>query len=246
MIFDIKKFALHDGPGIRTTIFFSGCPLNCRWCHNPECKTDQVTKFSGLTEDALFYLVMKEIGKDRIFYEESGGGVTFSGGEPLLQADFLTRLLESCRKSGIHTAVDTCGHAGFDVFEQLLPLTGLFLYDLKLMDEQAHLNYTGVSNRLILNNLKRLALMQADIRIRIPLIPGITDTEANLTAIAECLTGLSAIRYIDLLPFNIYGKSKYRKLKRETDFGPLPAQSEEELKKISALFRNAGFNAVLY
>jgi len=197
---------------------------------------DQITRFSGLTEDAIFELVLKEISKDIIFYDESGGGVTFSGGEPMMHPVMLMRLLESCKKLGIHTAVDTCGHADFDIFEKLYPLTDLFLYDLKLMDDDSHRKYTGVSNKIILDNLRKLAKMEANIRIRIPLIPGITDTEENLTTIADFITGLRTIKNIDLLPFNVFGKSKYRKLQRESMFSDLQTQSEEELLRISGVF----------
>ena len=241
MIFDIKKFAIHDGPGIRTTVFFTGCPLDCWWCHNPECKSEHSTRYSNLDLNSLFRLITDEIAKDIVFYDESGGGVTFSGGEPMMHTDFLSELLTYCRGMGIHTAVDTCGYADPDEFGKIADSVDLFLYDLKLMDDDMHQKYTGVSNLPILDNLKKLSELNKNIRIRIPLIPGITDTEQNLRDIAGFLSRLKNIPLIDLLPFNLFGESKYRKLKLENKLKPLKTQTPGEMKKHAEIIESFGF-----
>ena len=167
VIFDIKRFAVHDGPGIRTTIFLKGCPLSCWWCHNPESRSDEpqqsvrhLTLEGGIfdKEEITGYEVgvdeiIQQVERDRIFYEESGGGVTLSGGEPLNQPQFCRELLRSLKTSGFHTALDTTGYAPEEDILSVMPFTDLFLYDLKLMDETEHLKYTGVSNKGILENL---------------------------------------------------------------------------------------------
>lgn len=240
MIFDIKKFAIHDGPGIRTTVFFKGCPLDCQWCHNPECKSDKADLFPGLNQDQLFEKVLKEIKKDIIFFDQSGGGVTFSGGEPLNQMDLLIELLVASKEAGIHTAVDTCGHAEFNNFQKILDQVDLFLYDIKLIDNNTHRKYTGVSNDLIFENLRALAKTGKEICIRVPLIPGITDRDENLSGIAELIQSLDSLNTVDLLPYNLFGKSKYRKLGKSHPFGDLQMQSDDELKRMSGIFKSRG------
>ncbi len=249
-IFDIKRYAIHDGPGIRTTIFFKGCPLDCWWCHNPEGKLtrpqiatsrdndreEMVGREIGVTE------VMEEVLKDTIFYEESDGGVTFSGGEPMMQIKFLNALLEACRKRGLHTIVDTCGQAPYEDFQKINDLVDIYFYDLKLIDDQAHIKYTGVSNELILQNLTQLASDHAGIIIRIPLIPGITDTEANLKSIANFTGNLKTIKEISLLPYNKMGENKFKKFAMPDKIGSLKIQTKDEVGKIADRFRNAGFN----
>ncbi|MBD3226410.1 MAG: radical SAM protein, partial [Caldithrix sp.] len=172
IVFDLKKYAIHDGPGIRTTVFLKGCPLDCWWCHNPESRASQPESQGDFrqrravdllyTEEGLIgkeltvAQVLSEVQKDQVFYEESGGGVTFSGGEPLIQAKFLKALLEAHQKAGLHTAVDTSGYAPYETFAGINANVDLYLYDLKLMDDTLHQKYIGVSNRLILQNLKKL------------------------------------------------------------------------------------------
>jgi len=241
MIFDIKKFAIHDGPGIRTTVFFQGCPLDCQWCHNPECKSEGPSLYPELTEPEVVETVFREIRKDLIFFDQSGGGVTFSGGEPMGHIDLLLDLLKGCRQAGIHTAIDTCGYAEFEDFERIFNFTDLFLYDLKPIDDDQHYKYTSVSNRLILENLKRLVERNVSLRIRIPLIPGITDTEENLKLIAEYLVSIHSADPVDLLPFNLFGQSKYRKLGKPHPMAALQMQSDEQLEVMASIFRECGF-----
>lgn len=256
-IYDIKKYAIHDGPGIRTTVFLKGCPLDCWWCHNPESRNPLPQNRKKLRPQKSLTLfaetpqlvgvrvsaeaVMKEIRKDILFYDQSGGGVTFSGGEPLLQEDFLTSLLKSCRKEDIHTAVDTSGYVKFTAFEKILDFTNVFLYDIKLLDDGLHRKYTGVSNRLIFENLKKLQQKGAAIRVRIPLIPGITDTKLNLEGIISFLKSETQFKRVDLLPFNRMGESKYERLEVEYRLGKREMQTAEEIEKIKTLFLLEGF-----
>ena len=257
-IFDIQRYAIHDGPGIRTTVFFHGCPLECWWCHNPECwqpvlkdkslqdiSQDMQLRFirrpNRIGQLVTSDIVLNEVMKDQIFYEQSGGGVTFSGGEPMMQMEFLFRLLKVCKQSGIHTAVDTCGYALEEDFVKIYDLVDLFLYDLKVMEGEAHREYTGVSNELILSNLIMLSEKGRKTYLRIPLIPGITDIEENINAILEFITPLKKIQQINLLPYNYLGEDKYRRLNIPFRMRHCEAQTDDELQKRKKLFEAAGY-----
>jgi pyruvate formate lyase activating enzyme len=253
VVSNIQKYSIQDGPGIRTTVFLKGCPLDCWWCHNPEgrspkfeivvvetrcircgecvkacphaCSPAVPCELCGACVEACptgarqavgkrisVDDVFAEIVKDGIFYDESAGGVTFSGGEPLMQPHFLKGLLEKCRSKGIHTAIDTCGYAPAETLMALAPLVDLFLYDLKLMEEARHIEYTGVSNRLILENLKSLGQVHDNIWIRIPIIPGVNDTEDQLEALARFAASIPVVRRVNLLPYHTTGVAKFRRL----------------------------------
>ncbi len=227
LIFDIRRYSVHDGPGIRTTVFLKGCPLNCVWCHNPEGinpepqpmrvshKLDGKETICHITVGNWLTVaeVYNEIEKDLVFYEESGGGVTFSGGEPLMQPEFLIEMLEMCRKSGIHTAVDTSGHADPEIFSKVVKHTDLLLFDIKTTDSRAHLEYTGLGNELILQNLNSLVEYDTDLIIRIPVIPGFNSQIDQIVAIRNILTKLKhQIKRIDLLPYHRLGRQKYEAL----------------------------------
>jgi pyruvate formate lyase activating enzyme len=254
-IFKIKRYALHDGPGIRTTVFLKGCPLSCRWCHNPEGIDPLPQKMSRRTAsgdieervgdvigvDAL----LGEIEKDRLFYDESGGGVTFSGGEPLAQPSFLEAILAECNLREVHATLDTSGFAPVPVVERILPRLQLVLFDLKIMDAERHFRHTGVSNRIIIENLKRIAASHTPLRIRVPLIPGMTDSEDNLYAIARFAERLSAVDGIDLLPFHRIGEEKYRRLKRTPRMTGTAPLASERVTAIQDLFASAGFSATI-
>ncbi len=257
IIYDVKKYAIHDGPGIRTTVFLKGCPLDCWWCHNPESRdpnpqprgkirTIKNMPLLDSANDAIgvqvtVEAVLQEIRKDLLFFEESGGGVTFSGGEPLMQPKFLKALLKACKAEGIHTVVDTTGFAPFKTIEMLAPYVGLFLYDIKLLDDALHQKYTGVSNKRILENLLKMDRLGYPLRIRVPLIPGLTDGKENLESIALFLKERTHLREVELLPYNSMGESKYERL--GLDFRPAKhaMQSEAELEAKRGVFRQNGF-----
>ncbi len=292
MIFDIKRFAIHDGPGIRTTVFFKGCPLRCQWCHNPEgqdykleiairesrcrqecreclpaCpkgaisrneKTALIDKakcdLCGKCRDVCVYEaldvigqevtvdeVVEEVEKDRVFFDESGGGITFSGGEPLMQPDFLEALLERFKKRGVRRTVDTSGYAPFEILERVSRNVDLFLYDIKLVDDKKHKEYTGVSNRIILDNLKRLAEKEKKVVVRIPVVPGINDDKENIQKTAEYLLSLKKIKHISLLPFHRGGADKAKRLGKESLAGSIPSPAAENLDKIKKMLSSSGF-----
>lgn len=285
------KYAVHDGPGIRTVVFLKGCPLNCWWCHNPEGQraAPEITVLRGrclgcgecaracrqgvialddvggaragsqegarcvvcgdcvracptgarsvagreMTVDA----VMEEIRKDRVFYEQSGGGVTFSGGEPLLQPAFLDSLLKACRREEIPTAIETTGFGRTEDILKAAENTDLFLYDLKLMDDGEHRKYTGQSHALILNNLTSLAAVHPNIIVRVPIIPGINDSSENLIAIAEFVSGIDSVREIHLLPYHKTGIDKYARLNRRYSLPEVEPPDGEAMERASAIMR---------
>ncbi len=269
LIFDIKRYAIHDGPGIRTTFFLMGCPLRCLWCQNPESfkneqriafnpmkcigcdacravcdKLDETRRlpraactlcgdcvavchtgarvFTGkeMTPEEVLKIALEE----KVFYDSSNGGVTFSGGECLMHADFMFQILKLCQESGIHTVVDTCGAVPWQTFERVRPYTNLFLYDLKVMNPDKHREYTGSDNHRILNNLENLCAAGSDVIIRIPLIPGLTDTVDNIEAIGRFIADRLKNRIIraELLPYNKLAASKYGERTIWTDGGPGP------------------------
>ncbi|MEN6561512.1 MAG: glycyl-radical enzyme activating protein [Acidobacteriota bacterium] len=292
-VFDIRRYSIHDGPGIRTTVFLKGCGLHCLWCHNPEsidpgpelmhwparcvrcysclraCPAGAVSKDAagavvidrsrcdacGRCAEACLYdamqivgrgmsvgEVMAEVEKDRIFFEQSGGGVTLSGGDPLVQAGFAGAILDACREHGYHTALDTAGLAPAAPFERLVRRADLVLYDLKAVDEALHREYAGVSNAVILDNLRRLAAAGPEVWIRIPLIAGVNDGEDNIRRTIDLVRSLGTIRRIALLPYHAGGLDKAGRIGQASHFRKFEAPSEERLAAIEAAFRGAGFD----
>lgn len=255
LIFDIKRYALHDGPGIRQTIFFKGCALRCWWCHNPESQTttpEIIIKEYSLDgssfceeEDVGRYMtvdeVMDEIKREIVFFEESNGGVTFSGGEPLLQHQFLKELALACRQNNIHCTLDTCGYAQSRVMDSIAGLIDLFLYDLKFIDDDLHQQYTGASNSMILENLGRLANNGHDVTIRFPVIPGITDTAGNITMVIDYIHSLQLIKKIDLLPYHAIAGHKYRLLRKENKMTDTKSPSDARMQELKNIFEKHGF-----
>jgi pyruvate formate lyase activating enzyme len=247
-IYKIQKYCLHDGPGIRTTVFLQGCPLKCQWCHNPESQSFITQKNHNKIDQTVTYSVsniINEFEKDRIFYDQSGGGVTFSGGEPLSQPVFLFNLLNRCRQREIHTCVDTSGYASLDVFKTMCQKTDMLLFDLKLIDDDMHKKYTGVSLRPVLDNLEFISHKSITVIIRIPLIPGITDTHNNIDGIISFLLTLQRFKSINLLPFHNTGEGKYEKLGIANHLKRLKPCSKIKTNQIKQKFTDHGFNAII-
>jgi len=283
LVFNLQRFSLQDGPGVRTTVFLKGCPLACAWCHNPEsqapaasflrletrcmacghcspealagpgpgalgpvdlaaCPTGAVQQVGQEREPAD---LVRELLRDRIFFDDSGGGVTFSGGEPLMQGAFLAESLALLRAEGVHTALDTCGFGPWRELETAAGLASLVLYDLKLMDEARHRQATGQSNRIILDNLRALARVHRDIWIRVPVIPGVNDDELNLEATARFLAPLPGVRKVDLLPYHGTGQAKFARLGQAYALPGLAAPTPQRLEALAAIFRARGLTTTI-
>jgi len=290
LIFDVQRYSIHDGPGIRTTVFFKGCPLRCWWCHNPEgidsgkelmyfeykcmhcgscahvCPMGAI-EFDGIPiirrsmciacgscsafcpSDALKLIgkgytvgeLMKEIERDVLYFDNSGGGVTFSGGEPLYQHEFLLEVLKECKKIDIHRTLDTSGIAPQEVLASVADYVDLFLYDLKLIDEKEHIKYTGVSNAQIKENLRFLVDhgRAKDVIIRFPVIPEITDTADNVEALAEFISSMKGLKEIDLLPFHDVSE-KYNRLDKDYKMTVHKSPLRERLLAIKERFEGMG------
>jgi pyruvate formate lyase activating enzyme len=282
-IFNVQRYSVHDGPGIRTTVFLKGCPARCLWCHNPEsqsfepevlvvetrcvscgtcatvCPHGVPPPGSGLCDACGACVdacpagarwlagrlvtvdeVMQEVLRDRVFYEQSGGGVTFSGGEPLAQPAFLEALLQACRAVRVSAAVDTCGFAPPERLLHFAPLVDVFLFDVKLVDDERHRALTGVPAAPILANLRALAAVHPNVWVRVPVVPGHTDAEADLARIAALAAGLPGVCQVNLLPYHRTGSVKARRLGREDPLGPLAPPARQRLEELAALFRERG------
>ena len=229
-IFDIVHTSFVDGPGIRTTVFFKGCNLKCAWCHNPESQSPhtQTLVYPDHSvvcgEEKTVEEVYAELASDAPFYLASGGGVTFSGGECMLQIEFLTELIKKCRAAGIHTAVDTAGHVDKSRFERLVPLADMFLYDMKCMNSDVHKKYVGVGNEQILDNLAFLLKSGARVWVRVPVIPGVNADEENMRALREFYEKHGHPEKTELLPYHALGENKYRALGGEPHVFAVPEE----------------------
>lgn len=258
LIFNIKRYAIHDGPGIRVTFFMKGCPLDCWWCHNPEGKSaiqrsveriDRVgdKEFRSVELVGKEYTpedLVKEAVKDRVFMEQSGGGVTFSGGEPLLQFDFLLETLKAMKKAGFHTTVDTSGHTSPERLRAILPYADLFLFDIKHLDRDTHIRYTGVSNELILSNFDMLLDEGAEVMIRIPVIPGLTADKKYMGELKKFIESRKTkkIREINLLPYHKTGSSKYRRFDLPDRMAGISQISDGNLDDYIEIFKPLGIH----
>lgn len=295
-IFDIKRYSINDGPGIRVTIFFKGCPLRCAWCHNPESFSMHIEKMYNaskcigaqacveicpnqaltLTEIGIVTnaelcklcgkcaevcptkaiemtgyrqtmdKILDEIEKERLVMDQSGGGVTFSGGEPLQHLHFLKKLLEECGKKGYHRAVDTTGFTETKNLLDVAKLTDLFLYDLKHMNPEKHRQYTGVSNELMLHNLQELAKTGADINIRIPFIGGVNTDRENVEQSAAFIASLAGSKkQVNVLPYHNIAAHKYKKLGKEYNQNDLREPTAEEISMAEEIFRLNGLEIIV-
>jgi pyruvate formate lyase activating enzyme len=290
VIFDIKGFAIHDGPGIRTTVFLKGCPLRCWWCHNPESQsrsveimlhenrciqcgacvetcpqhaimqrgdlviTDRALCTACGTCTGVCYAearetvgqamtvreVMTTIERDLPFYDESGGGVTFSGGEPLSQPGFLLELLQACKAQEIHTALDTCGYARWATLDDIRPYVDLFLFDVKSMDSDWHQEVTGVPNHLILSNLRALSQHGHRIVLRLPVIPGINDEAESIRQIGAFAASLPSLERVDMLPYHHTAADKYARLDKAYRFTEARPPSEERMAEFAHILGEFG------
>lgn len=294
LIFDVKRYAINDGPGIRITIFLKGCSLSCKWCHNPESKSRHTQKMyteskcigaqsciEVCEEDALALTpqgivtdyelctlcgdcaeacptkaiemsgkemtvneVMTLIKRETHIMDQSEGGVTFSGGEPLLHHKFLIELLDKCKKEGIHTCVDTTGFADTNILLDVAKRTDYFLYDLKMMDSKLHKEYTGVPNEKIIENLKALASTGAEIDIRIPLISGVNDNDENIVNTAELVKSLPGkSKQVSVLPYHNIASKKYEKLGEVFDSSNMAEPSEQRQEEVIKIFKDYGIQA---
>lgn len=278
LVFNVQRFSLHDGPGLRTTVFMKGCPLSCTWCHNPESQSPRqdfvrlrarCMRCGRCSDEELADPVVRERGADdveacptgalqavgetmesealvrallhdRIFFEESGGGVTISGGEPLLQAAFVTETLGRLRAEGVHTALDTCGLARWADLSDAAARADVVLYDLKLMDDGRHRAATGASNRIILENLRRLSDAHRQVWIRIPVIPGLNDDDENLEATASFVAPLAGVRRVDLLPYHATGEAKFARAGMDYALHGTPAPDATRVESLATVFRRRG------
>ena len=262
-IFDIQRNSFVDGPGVRTTVFFKGCNLRCEWCHNPESQSFEremlfyrkkcigCGRCNGVTAQSENFLcfhdaksicgrdisvseLFREIRRDASFFASSDGGVTFSGGECMLQIDFLEKILMECKLCGIHTAVDTAGHVPFEYFTRIIPYTDLFLFDVKCIDPDKHKQFTGVRNDLILANLGGLLRSRASVWVRIPVIPTVNDTVEDMEAIKAFIEAHGKPERIELLPYHAMGEHKYEALGKDTRIFPVP--SKEKMEQLRDVF----------
>ena len=239
-IFDIKRFSAHDGPGIRSTVFLTGCPLRCAWCHNPEAfalDSETSTNVRDVTVPAL----VRELERDLPYYDRSGGGVTISGGEPLFQSRFVFDLLRACRKRELHTALDTCGLVDPALLTESAALTDLILYDLKAMDTATHSGWTGAPNQKILDNLQLLHHLDVEVWIRLPLIPGVNDDTRNLESMISFLAA-TRFRRISILPYHRIAEAKYQRLGLPNRMVGVDPPSPGRIKEIRSRFAAAGFD----
>lgn len=290
IIFNIQKFSVHDGPGIRTTVFFKGCPLKCMWCHNPESQNSKIEmlydkekctlcgncanicpenaikiennelktdlNLCSFCDECTIYCLnkareiagreytvdetMNQVMKDKVFYKQSKGGVTVSGGEPLSQIAFVEELLKRLKAENIHTAVDTCGAVGFESLKRAAKYTDLFLYDLKIMDDELHKKYIGSSNRIIIENLIKLSKIHSNISIRLPIIEGINAYPEHIESVINLIEKLN-VKKVYLLPYHNISAHKYKKLGLKYEDEKMSKPSDEKMKSFKEMFEKRGF-----
>lgn len=249
-IFDIQRFSIHDGKGIRTIVFLKGCVLRCRWCCNPESQEYDIQtmmvqgKPKIIGEDVTVQEVMETVEKDRPYYRRSGGGLTLSGGESLCQPDFARALLRAAKEMGINTAMESMGCAPYEVIESILPYLDQYLMDIKHMNPAKHKEFTGRSNELMIENAKKIADSgMTNLVIRVPVIPGFNDRRDEIEAIAKYASQLKGVTKMHLLPYHRLGQDKYDGLGREYLMKDVLPPSMEYMKKLrEAAIRVSGLD----
>jgi pyruvate formate lyase activating enzyme len=256
IIFSVKRYAIHDGPGIRVTFFMKGCPLSCWWCHNPEgispepFVVEQVDRIGdrefrknetvGKSYEPKDILAILE--KERIFMNQSKGGVTFSGGEPMIQLDFLLEALQACKENGFHTTVDTSGYSTPGSFKKIIPYADLFLFDIKHLDTLKHKEFTGVPNETILNNYHLIVESGTDFMVRIPIVPGFNDDTDHLARLKNFILGEKHdnLKMISLLPYHKIGFSKYKRFNISYKMENVEQPSAQRMKELKEFFSGLG------
>lgn len=238
-IFDIQRYSIHDGNGIRTIVFLKGCVLRCRWCCNPESQEYRIQtmtvqgKPKVIGRDVTVGEVMETVAKDRSYYRRTGGGMTLSGGESLCQPEFARDLLRAAKESGINTAMESMGYAEYDVIRAILPYLDQYLLDIKHMDPEKHREFTGKRNDLMLENAKKIAdSHMTELSIRVPVIPGFNDTPHEIAAIAAYTNKLKNVRRMHLLPYHRLGQDKYEGLGRPYLMGAVEPPSSEKMQEL--------------
>ena len=248
-IFDIQKFSVHDGPGIRSIVFLKGCALRCKWCCNPESQSFDIEqmnmdgKIKTVGRDVTVAEVMDEVLKDFRYFKRSGGGLTLSGGECLLQPDFAVALLQAAKYNGISTAIESTGFAKYEVIERLLPYLDVYLMDIKHINSEKHRQFTGQPNERILENAKKIAHNANRLIIRVPVIPTFNDTVEEITEIARFAKSLENVTEIHLLPYHNFGTDKYKWLGREYTLPDIKSPSDEKMQELLAAAQSSGLNA---
>jgi pyruvate formate lyase activating enzyme len=289
LVFDIQRYSIKDGPGLRVLVFIKGCPLRCLWCSNPESQTSQTEilydeerchecgqcvlacqtkaliqdsrgkvcydylncRLCGSCIEACPYKarkwagrwitvaeLMREVERDLPFFRRSGGGVTLGGGEPMSQPDFVERILKACKEQNIHTSLETCGYAPWEVLKRLANYTDLFFYDLKQIDPDLHKQWTGVSNQVILRNLEELGTIHPQIVVRYPLIPGVNDSDLDILALIKFIRGIKTIQKVEISPYHRYGELKYSLLGRQYPMKGVQALPEKRVNEVLGLIRS--------
>ena len=245
-IFDIQRFSVHDGPGVRTIIFLKGCFLRCKWCCNPESQKREIEtmivdgKEKVMGRDVAVSEILAEIEKDRIYYRRSGGGVTLSGGESLAQPEFAAAILKGCKDKGINTALESTACAGYDKIQMLLPYLDLYLMDIKHTNSEKHKQFTTQPNERILENAKKLAKDAKELIIRVPVIPTFNDTEEEIKSIAEFTKSLETVRELHLLPYHRLGEDKYKGLGRTYEMHGLDLIPDEKIQRFKKIVEETG------
>ena len=245
-IFDIQRFSVHDGPGVRTIIFLKGCFLRCKWCCNPESQKFDIEKMvvdgkeKIIGRDVTVADIMEEIEKDRIYYRRSGGGVTLSGGESLRQPEFAAALLRACKEKGINTAIESTGCASFDKIEMILPYLDLYLMDIKHTNSEKYRQFTMQPNELILENAKKIAEKANKLIIRVPVIPTFNDTENEIRDIAQFAKTLPGVDELHLLPYHRLGEDKYEGLGRNYELHNVGLIPDEHIQRLKTVVESEG------